>query len=143
MTNHIDEAHQTKHAKPRGFTIIEVMIASVIFILSVAGATSAMRTASMQFQNQRHLTVGLQVAETVIEGLLLHFQSSDALDPGVHTSEFDGNGEASAVAVPGGYRATWTVKPADPIDALRRIDVVVTWTLDGAPHGVSLFTYRP
>ena len=135
--------HPLRDRASRAFTLIEVMIASVVFLIAVGGTFSALKTGARQFANQRYLTTALQIAESSTEELLLRFQSADDLDPGSHSKQFDAAGNVSATAVASGYTLTWVVTPSNPIAALRRIDVTVTWTRDRVPHRIALFTYRP
>jgi prepilin-type N-terminal cleavage/methylation domain-containing protein len=59
----------------RGFSLIEVMVASALFLLSVVGVISTANTANGIFAHQRILTQALSVGEFALEELLLRYNA--------------------------------------------------------------------
>lgn len=64
---------------PRGFSLLEVMVAGALFLVTVTGVLSATSTATATFEHQRKLTQAMSVAEYTIEELLLRYGSHDEL----------------------------------------------------------------
>lgn len=63
----------------RGFSLLEVLVAGTLFLVSVSGVLSAASTATTTFEHQRKLTQAMSVGEFVLEELLLRYTSSDEL----------------------------------------------------------------
>lgn len=59
----------------KAFSLIEVMVASALFLLSVVGVISTARTANGIFAHQRILTQALSVGEFALEELLLRYNA--------------------------------------------------------------------
>jgi hypothetical protein len=64
----------------RAFSMLEVLIASSLFLTTVAGVVSATRTGNAIFEHQRKLTQAVSVGEFAMEELLLRYTSSSDLD---------------------------------------------------------------
>ena len=84
----------------RAFSMLEVLIASALFLTTVAGVVSATRTGNAIFEHQRKLTQAVSVGEFAMEELLLRYTSSSDLDitatvkiVGVTVTAFQGGGE--------------------------------------------------
>jgi type II secretory pathway pseudopilin PulG len=63
----------------RGFSLLEVLVAGALFLITVSGVLSAASTATTTFEHQRKLTQAMSVGEFVLEELLLRYTSSDEL----------------------------------------------------------------
>ena len=63
----------------RAFSLLEVLVAGALFLVSVAGVLSATATATATFEHQRKLTQAMSVGEFVLEELLLRYTSAEEL----------------------------------------------------------------
>lgn len=125
----------------RGFSIIEVMVSSAMFLITATAVVSGASTATNAYEHQRRVTEGLALAEYHLEELLLRYAAHTDLSPGVTHSRCAGdlNDDASCR-----YTLEWTVQPAPGASGLRQIDLNIRWTETGArPQRVALVTYRP
>ena len=122
----------------RAFSLIEVMVASALL--------SAFSSASSLGMHQERVTVGMHLAESRMEELLLLYPDNDALKEVVQAPlVFTRSG---ALVPTGGtgvngiyYTVAWTVG-AGPIPRTRRIDVTVTWTEPSGPQRVVFTSHR-
>jgi len=137
-TRHQDGATRASK-RPRGFTLIEVVIASTIFLIGFAGVMTAVNYSTKAFGDQQRATTALSLAEEVMEDLTLRNQS-DALLSGTHSRFFDKDG--TEVSSGGYFQAQWTVTPGMPVNGLRRIDLRVSWTSGLGARSVKLGTVR-
>ncbi len=62
-----------------GFSLLEVMVAGALFLVTISGVLSATSTATATFEHQRKLTQSMSVAEFSLEELLLRYGSNDEL----------------------------------------------------------------
>ncbi len=125
---------------PRGFSLLEAMISGALLTISVSGTLSAYSNVAAQYQNQRHTTQAMNIAEGTLEDLLLRFNGDTEIAPGSHGPlNFDRDGEIQGGA--GTYQATWTVLP-HPIDGIRTIVVTVAWDSMLGPRTLVLTTDR-
>ena len=132
----------TPPRRPRGFSMIEVIIAAALLAVGVAGILSAYSTATHLDNHQHRVSSALHVAEAVVEELLLLQQTDADLTAGSHGPRgFDVDG--NRVAGTGFYSVTWAVS-AGPHPRARRLEVKVTWTdqLGTTPRTLSLVTHR-
>lgn len=123
----------------RAFSLIEVMVASVLFLVTLAGVISAFHTATRLFAHYEAETSALTIGESVMEDLLLRGRGDPLLvDGSTTTFTVDEDGTPS----PGGkFTVTWTITGATPLDGLRTIDLRITWA-DGANRQIRLTTVR-
>ena len=64
---------------PRAFSLVEVMVASTLFLVTVVGVVSATSTANAAYEHQRRLTQAVAVGEYSLEELLLRYTTSPDL----------------------------------------------------------------
>ena len=132
---------------PSGFTLLEVLIAAVLFAVGMSATLSAIDTASGLVEHEGRVTQALHIAEGNLEELLLRPRESPDLTLGAHTGRvYDARGIATTVGAVGStapiFTATWTVAPG-PLSS-RAMTLTVTWTgrAVGA-NSISLTTNRP
>ncbi|MDP2339527.1 MAG: hypothetical protein Q8O67_01105 [Deltaproteobacteria bacterium] len=127
----------------RGFSLLEVLIAAVLFIVCVTGVVSTWSSVAGLADTQVRRGEGITLAEDVLDDLRLCFRGSDDLRVGHHTRFFTRDRAAALVEDPRGYRVDWDVV-AILDQSFKRIDLVVSWRgSDGRPHDFSFATYRP
>ncbi len=139
----------------RGFSLIEVMIASAIFGVGLAAVFSSFSTAAVQFEHQRHTTYALHLAEARLEELLLRLPSDSELKLGTTFGPvwYDQRGFPSSSSCPTSttglppaspecrYRVTW-VSRAGGIAAIREVTVTAAWNEREAERSLALLTQR-
>lgn len=127
----------------RGFSLIEVMIAGVIFIVSVTAVVSSWRAIQGLADTQLRRGDAITLAEDVLDDLRLCFRGADDLSVGDHQRFFTKERGRVNAAVPRGYTVSWTVTQI-PQQTFKRVDLTVRWTgSDGRPHALPFVTYRP
>jgi len=113
-------------AKPKGFSLIEVLIALVILSISLLGIASLMATTTRYNSSAGHMTEAATFAQDMLEQLRVTPWANVVTNPNPDTI-------TGATGIT--YSRTWTVAPnAD--DSLRTITVTVTWN-DGISHSIS------
>ncbi len=124
----------------RGFSLIEVMISSVIFAVSVAGVVSAFHTSTRLSAHFEHETAAALIGESVLEELILKARGDADLAPNATISRtYDAKGDQSPL---GPYTARWTVTPNEPIAGLKQIALTVTWAEETTTRRVAFTTVR-
>ncbi len=101
----------------RGFSLLEVMLASTMLITGITAIIACVHLATRQQEHNRKVGQGLLIAERRMEELLLLFPSSLELSEGRHPqSAFE---RFSADGRPGGeaFRLSYVVTLATPRDA--------------------------
>lgn len=133
-----------RRAANSGFSLIEVMVAGAVFLLSVAGTLSVVSSAHLQYQHQRNLSVATHVGEALMEELLLGYTTDNTLfSAGIHGPRYyDKKGLSIATATNSKYSATWTVTGDAPITGVRTIRVTVRWQERGFTKSLRFITYR-
>lgn len=125
----------------RGFNLIEVMVSGVILLLGLAGILVGISTSRVQYSHQRHMTQALQIAESVIEELLVRSKESPDLAAGQHDGpSFEVSG--ARAEGDGFFDTIWIIdpEPLPEVPGIRRVTVTVSW--EGALRPVSLSTFR-
>lgn len=126
----------------KGFSLIESMISGALLTISVLGTFNAYAQTTDFRENVRHLTQATNVAEGVLEELLLRFNGDDDLNVGAHGPlYFDKDGEFVTAAST--YTATWTVSAHPTVDGIRRVQVDVSWNSKLGNRTLSLQSERP
>jgi prepilin-type N-terminal cleavage/methylation domain-containing protein len=130
----------------RGFSLIEVMISSVLLSIGLAAIATAFSSAASLEGHQERVTVGMHLAEARVEELLVAYPSDASLNAGTHGPVlFTRSATLTTSAVTGAnapaYTVTWTID-AGPIARTRRVVVDVAWTESSGAQHVSLTTHR-
>ena len=99
----------------KGFTIVEVLMALVIFSVGILGLTKLQVSSVKGNTSSRTYTEASTFGSSRIEAIIANEYDSAALNPGT------GNDTQ------GIYTINWTVTADDPVPNVKRINVVVTW----------------
>lgn len=133
-----------RRSPPRGFSLLEVMLSGTIFLLGFAGTLSAITTALSLYGQQRRSTHGIQVAESLMEELLMKYPSAADLSPGTHAGPaYDREGRSLAATAPtsaGYYQSEWQVTAERPLAGMRELRLRVTWP--GALRPIEIVSAR-
>ena len=131
-----------RSARPRAFSLLEVFIAGVLFVVAVTGVVSSWRTVSSLAETQVRRGEALTLAEDTLDDLRLCFRGSADLAVGDHERFFDRDRNRVGAVDARGYQVSWTVTQI-PSQTFKRVDLVVQWTgVDGRPHALPFVTYR-
>jgi len=126
----------------RGFSLLEVVIAGVLFVVAATGVVSSWRTVVVLAENQQRSGEALTLGEDVLDDLRLAFRESGDLTVGAHQRFFDRQRSPVAAVAQQGYTVEWTVAVV-PSQTFKRVDLAVRWTgTDARPHRLLFVTYR-
>ena len=136
----------TRRARPtsvRGFSLLEVMVSSTLFLLAVAGTLSAFSTIAHHRAHQRHMVQALHIAETHVEEGLVRLSTDPVLAPGTTTTGVahytkDGN----RIGVANFFRVDVESTAHGFVNDVIILEITVRWTENGRPHALTLRTER-
>ncbi len=126
---------------PKGFTLVEAMVAGTVFLAVFAGLIGGFIFVAHQYAHQQKMTEALAVGEQVMEELLLVQRDDGSI---VEGGTFSRTYNANGIEVPGGaYTVTWNVVAADPVPGVRSIDLRVQWAEKLGNRQLQLQSNRP
>lgn len=118
----------------RATSLIEVMVASSIFLIVLTSTTMAVSFGCRQAGHARRVHEADSIAAAQMEQLVRI--AADGL-PGPGSNRFDSSGRVDDEGL---YRVSWTVENNRPIPDGARLQVVVRWTED-SERSIKLQTY--
>ncbi|HKB56714.1 MAG TPA: prepilin-type N-terminal cleavage/methylation domain-containing protein [Lacunisphaera sp.] len=119
---------QPRHLRPAGFTLVEVMMASLILVAGFIGMIEAVGLGSNMMDSARRQTLAAQILNHEIEKLRLSsWTTISAMTATSPTPTIDGQFSTAITASGATYTLTRTV--ADPTTNLREITYTVTWVV--------------
>lgn len=128
----------------RGFSLLEVMVASALFLVSLSGVISGIGSLSRVEEHQRRMTVATTCGEAAMEEILLRYVGHPDLDIGNRfTRFFNARGELVDAQDPAGMTAVATIGRLPAIPSLKEVKMTVTWTESSGEKSIEYFTYRP
>ena len=124
-----------KDIKEQGFTLIEIMIAMVVFLIGILGVTAMQISAVKGNSSASGLSEAVIIAQDKMEELMmLDYQTAAVLFNGNHADVHD-SGQASTFTQ---YNISWNITDNAPANELKTIIVTVTWTQNGVNRLVVL-----
>ena len=128
----------------RGFTMIDAMIASALFIITVSSLISVISLANTQLSHQKKVSQGINISEGVIEQLLLAYSDSSSLltagDHGPLCYNLSGEATPCSNAF---FKSYWHVDQDIPLPEMIRLIVKTQWMSQrGMNRTVKFTTYR-
>ncbi len=124
----------------RGFSLIEVIISGVLFLVALTGIIGAMSSSGAVRINARQHSEATEIAEEQMELLLAAARGAPELSPDIAHEERrrpDGT-----VAADGIYQLRWTVAPLAAVPTISRVVVEVVWQGPSGERRLSLETNR-
>lgn len=119
---------EPRHLRPAGFTLVEVMMASLILVAGFIGMIEAVGLGSNMMDSARRQTLAAQILNHEIEKLRLSsWTTISAMTATSPTPTIDGQFSTAITASGATYTLTRTV--ADPTTNLREITYTVTWVV--------------
>ena len=124
----------TTRARGGGFTLLEALIALLIFAFALLAVASLLTTSITSIGQARHYTDATNLAQQRMEALVNTAYAS--VVSGVHA-----NNPITITGAAGGiYTSTWTVVDNAPATGMKRVTVTTAWTDKDGTHTVSLHT---
>lgn len=124
----------------RGFSLIEVFISGVLFLLAVAGIVGAVSTSAGVRADARLHAVAAELAEERLELLLA--SPGDAAElrrDTVHEERLADDGRIDSA---GPFTIRWTATPVTGVPSVSRIVVDVAWRAGDRDRSLRLETCR-
>ena len=121
--------------RPAGFTLVEVLVALVIFVVGVLSIAAMMPTGSRSVNRSGDETRGSEIASACAERLLSTSYSDPDLTAGAHSdpaSPYDGK-----------YYVGWSVQDDQPMPQCKRATVTVRWPTALSAPGATVVIVVP
>ena len=135
--------------QPKGITLLEVMISSALLITGVTAVTMVLGASNLLAVKQSRLTRGLQLAESVMEELLLLEADDIDLSPGEHAFCYDKKHRRvddcdtySEGGRPDLFKAVWVTQLNRPTVGTRYIKLQINWTETWGEKRITFHSYR-
>ena len=125
-----------------GFSLIEVMVGVAILITTAYYLTTVTVASTNQQAVSKNYINGTLIAESTLDSLLSSDNDDLRLTPGDHSAAYTLTGMPAGAKDAAYYTATWTVKADTPKVGIIKIDLVVTWSVNGFKQQTPLFTFR-
>ena len=122
----------SRHRRTTGFTIVEVMMASVILVVAFFGMIQAITIGSEMMATSRRQTIASQIITHEIEKLRLKdwttIYAYTAIPSATYTSASD---DLNAAIAGSGVSFTLATAVSDVTTDMREVTFTVTWTKSG------------
>ncbi len=130
----------------RSFTLVEVMMASLILVVGFMGMIQALTVTSAMMDTARRQTLAGQIMNHEIEKLRFSSWSTITGLPVASTAITIDSQFSTAIATSGAaYTLTRTVTSPDPATNLREVNFALTWVVTTSRHNTDgtlvTFTY--
>ncbi len=119
----------------RGFTLIEVMVALVVFAIGVLSLAALIPLGTKGISRSGETTRASELSASTIERLLATPYGDGDLDAGAHSDPQN--------PYNGRYWTTWSVEDNQPITDCKRVTVTVRWPRSGSPTNVRVIGVKP
>lgn len=121
--------------RKRSFTLVEVMMASVILVVGFMGMIQAVTVTSAMMDTARRQTLGGQIMSHEIEKLRFATWATISGLPTANTAiTIDSQFAASIAASGADYTLARTLTSPDPATNLREVNFTVTWVVTTSRH---------
>lgn len=130
-----------KNLNSSGFSMIEVLLATVLIGVALGFSMDAAKLISWSKVNSSRQELASRVAVTQMEELISTYSSDLRLQNGTHSQIFDRSGVITTDPSPM-FTANWTITRDRPITKILQIDLRVSWNDGSASRGVQLMSFR-
>ncbi|MCD6569389.1 MAG: prepilin-type N-terminal cleavage/methylation domain-containing protein [Deltaproteobacteria bacterium] len=120
----------------KGFTLIEVVIAILIFALGIIGVAKMQAEAVKGNSFSMQVTDGLNLAQNQLESLMSLPYIHNSLNNGTHNPPGTASGTGCT------YTITWVVQDDTPVTGVKQIDVTSSWAEKNVPHSITISFIR-
>lgn len=124
----------------KGFSFVEVLGALVLLLIVALFSTSVSVQTKNNFWYEQRRNVAMNVAESLVEELILRAKADTELTPGTHQRDYDRNGLPAGLNKQ--FKADWVVTYDRPRTDMFELKVRVTWNERSTPRFVELMTAR-
>ena len=123
----------------RGFTLIEVLVATVLMGIFVVGFLKLQASSVTARAHAKMRTTSTQIASDFLDQVLV----SDPANPVVDGSAIADAGNDTINIGTGIYTRTWTIERNQPVVDLMRVTITTSWSEKGHNSAVTLQTIMP
>jgi prepilin-type N-terminal cleavage/methylation domain-containing protein len=117
----------------KGFGLIEVMIALVLFGIGISFAMRALPESNVATTRGRNITKATNLAQQKIEELLSTPYDNADLNAGAHADPDN--------PIDVHFTRNWVVTDDSPVQGMKEVDVTVTWQTASMDSASTLTTY--
>jgi prepilin-type N-terminal cleavage/methylation domain-containing protein len=118
----------------KGASVVEIMVALVIFGIGVVAATRMLPQSSAKTTHSRNRTMAVNFAQEKIEELMAEGYEGADLSAGDHDDPTN--------PISNHFNRAWTVTDNTPIQDMKLVSVSVNFPTSGADSTVTLRTYK-
>jgi prepilin-type N-terminal cleavage/methylation domain-containing protein len=118
----------------RGTSVVEIMVALVIFGIGVVAAVRMLPQSSAKTTHSRNKTIAVNIAQEKIEELMADGYKDADLNAGDH--------DDTANPISGHFNRTWSITDDTPVTGMKMISVSVKFPTSGADSVATLRTYK-
>jgi type IV pilus modification protein PilV len=125
----------TTRIRSEGFTLVEVLVALMVFVVGVLSIAAMMPTGSQSVNRSGDETRASELASACAERLLSTSYTDADLTSGVHLD--------TANPHDGKYYVGWSVQNDQPMPLCKRATVTVRWPTSASAPGASVVVVVP
>lgn len=124
----------------RGFSLVETFLSSTVMLFGLLNVITSVSIYSKFDSTQEVKMQATNIAESVMEHLIMHHDSSPNVQSGQHSLDLKTTSIATDLLKD--YKVEWTVTPDSPVPKIKKIDLMVYWMTGEKLNQVSLTSYR-
>ena len=122
-------------AGDRGFTLVEVMVAMIVFAVGVLSMATLMPSGARSVNRSSEQTRGSELLSATAENLLTASYTDSTLTAGAHTDP--------ANPYDGKYYVRWVVQDDQPVAECKRITMTAGWPNSSSSAGATVVIVKP
>ena len=121
------------HRCQRGSGLVEIMIAILVFAIGLSVVMRVLPSSNIAATRGRNITKATNLAQEKVEELMGLPYNDANLNAGNHSDNQN--------PIENHFRRSWSVSDNDPVQGMKRVNVVVTFPTSSADSSVTLQTY--
>ncbi len=135
-TRRSKRAAQPAHiAGAPGFTLVEVMVAMIVFAVGVLSMATLMPAGARSVNRSADQTRGSELMSATAENLLSASYTDSTLTAGAHSDP--------ANPYDGKYYVRWVVQDDQPVAECKRVTLTAGWPLSSSSSGATVVIVKP